>query len=266
MQCIFSGLLIDLQTHDFPMFCRCWCVSSCFPIAGLLGLIAIAGCASAPAPAAVSAGPAVPGVVGAPPYTLWTFLGFDPIFAKLGAKCDHLHAKMALLNPAFGPQVPLKPLTDPSLAQSPNVAVASASSVVAKKAEIPQTKAALAAVAEIGCACDPATVTALRAGLDSCFPEVRLAAAEAIRKSVRLSQDGCDHHRCCAPVLSEKLYQMGWGCDEQGCYLEADGNVRLAARQAYRACGCPCFPLDTEPAISKERPQRDVLKATQADQ
>lgn len=245
---------------------RCLRVWDCFRIAKLVGLMALAGCASAPGPSAFPAGPPIPGapVVAAPPYTLWTFLGFDPLFAKMGTKCDHLQAKMAGLHPAFGPRVPLKPLTDPALAQSPNVAVASASSVVAKMADIPQTKAALAAVGDIGCACDPGTVTALRAGLDSCFPEVRMAAAEAIRKSVRLSEDECDRRRCCAPELSEKLYQLGWGCDEQGCYLEADGNVRLAARQAYRACGCPCFPVDAEPQISQERPRKDVVKAAQA--
>ncbi len=241
-------------------------VWGCFRIAQLLGLMAMIGCASAPGSSAISAGPPVPGapLVAAPPYTLWTFLGLDPLFHKVGTKCDHLHAKMAGLHPAFGPTIPLKPLTDPALAQSPNVAVASASSVVAKKAEVPQTKAALAAVADIGCACDPATVTALRAGLDSCFAEVRIAAAEAIRKSVRLAEDDCDRHRCCTPELSEKLYQLGWGCDEEGCYLEADGNVRLAARQAYRACGCDCFPADTEPQISQERPRKEVLKSAQA--
>lgn len=241
-------------------------VWGCFRIVKLLGLMAMIGCASSPGPSAIPAGPPVPGapLVAAPPYTLWTFLGLDPLFAKMETKCDHLHAKMAGLHPAFGPTIPLKPLTDPALAQSPNVAVASASSVVAKKAEVPQTKAALAAVADIGCACDPATVTTLRAGLDSCFAEVRIAAAEAIRKSVRLAEDDCDHRRCCTPELSEKLYQLGWGCDEEGCYLEADGNVRLAARQAYRACGCDCFPVDEEPQISQERPRKEVLKAAQA--
>lgn len=248
------------------MLCRCLSVWGRIQIAGLVGLLAICGCASSPGPSAVSAGPPLPGVpAAAAPYTLWTFLGFDPLFAKMGTKCDHLHAKMAGLNPAFGPKIPLRPLTDPALAQSPNVAVASASAVVAKQAEIPQTKAALAAVASIGCACDPATVTALRAGLDSCFPEVRMAAADAIRKSVRMSEDECDGHRCCAPELTEKLYQLGWGCDERGCYLEANGNVRLAARQAYRACGCPCFAVEGEPGISQERPRREVLKAAQAE-
>ncbi|MCC7424215.1 MAG: hypothetical protein IT428_28440 [Planctomycetaceae bacterium] len=223
----------------------------------LLGLAMIGGCAS------------VPPIPGAPPavarpYTLWTFFGLDPFYEKKCTDAEHLRAKLATLSPAFAPTAPLKSLTDPTLTQSPNVAVASAAAVVAKKAEIPQTKAALAAVAEIGCACDPATVTALAAGLDSCFPEVRLAAAEAVRKSVRLSEGKCDRGRCCSPILSEKLFQLGWGLDDRGCPVEPDGNVRLAARQAYRACGCTPLSAPDEPQISKERPRADVVKSARA--
>lgn len=225
----------------------------------LFGLAMIGGCASVPA---------VPPIPGAPvvhrPYTLWTFFGLDPIWDKKCAELGHLQAKVESLHPAFGPTTPLKSLSDPALAQSPNVAVAAASAVVAKKADVPQTKAALAAVAEIGCACDPATVTALAAGLDSCFPEVRLAAAEAIRKSARLSENNCDRHRCCSPILAEKLFQLGWGLDQRGCLIEADGNVRLAARQAYRSCGCTPLAIPDEPQISKERPHPDVLKSARA--
>lgn len=229
-------------------------------IALLFGLAMIGGCASAP--------PVVPGIPGIPPvarpYTMWTFFGLDSFCDKKCVETEDLRARIAGLHPAFGPTTPLKSLNDPSLAQSPNVAVASAAAVVAKKADIPQTKAALAAVAEIGCACDPATVTALAAGLDSCFPEVRLAAAEAIRKSVRLSEDKCDKGRCCSPILAEKLFQLGWGLDDRGCLIEADGNVRLAARQAYRSCGCTPLPPIDEPQISKERPRADVVKSARA--
>lgn len=231
-------------------------------IAMLLGLAMIGGCASAP----LAAVPPIPGVPPpvARPYTLWTFFGLEPYCEKKCIEAEALRAKMATLHPAFGPTVPLRSLTDPALAQSPNVAVASAAAVVAKKADIPQTKAALAAVAEIGCACDPATVTALAAGLDSCFPEVRLAAAEAVRKSVRLSEGKCDRGRCCSPILAEKLFQLGWGLDDRGCVIEPDGNVRLAARQAWRACGCtPLSPPD-EPQISAERPSPDVVKSARA--
>jgi hypothetical protein len=232
-------------------------------IAMLLGLALISGCASAPPLAAV---PPIPGAPVAParPYTLWTFFGLDPFYDKKCRDIEHLGAKLATLNPAFGPTNALKSLNDPSLTQSPNVAVASAAAVVAKKADIPQTKAALAAVAEIGCACDPATVTALAAGLDSCFPEVRLAAAEAVRTSVRLSEGKCDRGRCCSPTLSEKLFLLGWGLDDRGCLIEPDGNVRLAARQAYRACGCTPLSMPDDPQISKERPRPDVLKSARA--
>ncbi len=226
----------------------------------LLGLAVIGGCASAPVVPLV---PPIPGAVApAPaPYTMWTFLGLDPVCAWKRREVEHLRARIATLNPAFAPTAAMSTLTNPALAQSPNVAVAGAASVAAKKAEVPQTKAALAAVAEVGCACDPATAATLAAGLDSCFPEVRLAAAEAIRKSVRLSENDCDGHRCCSPILSEKLFQLGWGVDDRGCPLEADGNVRLAARQAFRACGCtPQVPID-ELQISQERPRADVVKA-----
>jgi hypothetical protein len=233
-------------------------------IVQLLGLMAMVGCVSAPSQSAVSAGAGAGAVPAAQPYTLWTFLGLDPLFAKASIKADHLHAKMAGLHPMFAPRLPLKPLNDPALAQSPNVAVAGAAAVVAKKAEVPQTKAALAAIGDLGCACDPGAMTALLAGLDSCFPEVRLAAAEAVRRSVRLAEDECDPRRCCSPELSDKLFRMGWGCDEEGCFLEHDADVRLAARQAYRACGCQPCSQAVQPIGSQERPHDEVLKSVQA--
>lgn len=230
----------------------------------LLGICLACGCAAAPPTAALP----VPGapILPAKPYTMWTFLGLDPLIQK---KCDdvtHLQAKLATVNPLFAPAAKLKALDDPAQAASPNVAVANAAAAVQKKADIPATKAALAAVAEIGCSCDPATEVALLAGLDNCFPEVRMAAAEAVRTSIRLGSDCCESYGCCTPALSRRLYELGWGVNDRGCWLEPSGKVRLAARQAFRACGCPpLFAADPQTLpLSEERPAAEVLKAAQA--
>ena len=194
-------------------------------------------------------------------FVIWQFLGLDKCLKHLGDKTQHAVALAELHIPAAKPVSPMKSMVHPELAHSTNDSVRAASEVARKKAQVPQIKAALASVAESGCACDPAAEQALLAGLNNCFPEVRLAAAEAIRDSVERGENYCDEKSCCTPSIRKRLLVIGWGRHPNGCHSEPVGQVRLAARQAYRTCGCP-LPNSTEvdvPPTSAERPTPEIV-------
>ena len=42
---------------------------------------------------------------------------------------------------------------------------------------------------------------------------------------------------CCSPEMREKLQQLAYGRDDQGCFLETSERVRTVAEQALKACG-----------------------------
>ncbi|MCA9071800.1 MAG: hypothetical protein KDA84_22890 [Planctomycetaceae bacterium] len=222
----------------------------------------LVGCVSPhPAPT-LSPGP---NACEAPPNTLCRFLGLQGIVEHCGDKTEHVIALAEQHVPALAPVAPVKSMTNPELAQSPSDSVRSASQVAQKKAQVPQIKAALASVADAGCACDPASEQALLAGLNNCFPEVRLAAAEAIRASVIQGENCCDGKACCSPAIRNQLFVMGWERRPNGCPIEPVGKVRLAARHALRACGCP-LPEDVPPpAISAERPSPEIIQEAMAE-
>ncbi len=180
----------------------------------------------------------------------------------IGDKTEHVVALAEHHIPAVKPVAPMKSLVHPDLAHSPSDSVRAASEVARKKAQVPQIKAALSSVAESGCACDPASEQALLSGLNNCFPEVRLAAAEAIRDSVDRGENYCDEKACCSPAIRRRLLTIGWGRLPNSCPSEPVGRVRLAARQAYRACGCPLPNVvdDTLPTMSAERPTPEIVE------
>ena len=48
----------------------------------------------------------------------------------------------------------------------------------------------------------------------------------------------CKMRSCCSEEISNKLYEIAYERDENGCYLEPSERVRLAAAEALRVC-CP---------------------------
>lgn len=44
------------------------------------------------------------------------------------------------------------------------------------------------------------------------------------------------HGNCCLPEIREKLMELAFGRDENGCFLERSERIRTAARQAIEAC------------------------------
>ncbi|WP_166819901.1 hypothetical protein [Thalassoroseus pseudoceratinae] len=203
------------------------------------------------------------------PFTIWQFLGLEKCVQHIGDKTEHVTALAEHHIPGLKPVSPLKSLVHPDLAHSPSDSVRLASQVAKKKAQVPQIKAALASVAESGCACDPAAEQALLAGLENCFPEVRKAAAEAVRDSVEHGENFCDAKTCCSPAIRKRLLKIGWGRLPNGCPLEPVGEVRLAARQAYRACGCPLPDASSLapaiPPMSAERPTPEIIQEAMAE-
>lgn len=65
---------------------------------------------------------------------------------------------------------------------------------------------------------------------------------------------------CCTPEIREKLQQLAYGRDEQGCFLERSSRVRELAAAALQACaacgGCGC--RDAGAGMLREMPPEEV--------
>jgi hypothetical protein len=65
---------------------------------------------------------------------------------------------------------------------------------------------------------------------------------------------------CCTPEIREKLQQLAFGRDEQGCFLEKSSRVRELAAAALQACaacgGCGC--RDAGAGVLREMPPEEA--------
>lgn len=168
--------------------------------------------------------------------TLWHFLGIpqgaryvrDQTFNRNGNR------------PGLERKPPLKPIGDPKNLESPDASIKKAAEVKQAEDLKKQKIKAIKYLASIGCGCynrDGSITDAMLKSMDDCTEEVRLATVQSISEAAMGERcANCKQKSCCSEELSNKLYEIAYGRDDEGCYLEPSERVRLAAAEALRTC------------------------------
>ena len=168
--------------------------------------------------------------------TLWHFLGIPQ-----GAR----YVRDNTLNrsgnrPGLERKPPLKPIGDPKNLESPDASIKKAAEVKQAEDMKKQKIKAIKYLASIGCGCynrDGSITDAMLKSMDDCTEEVRLATVQSISEAAMGERcANCKQKSCCSEELSNKLYEIAYGRDDEGCYLEPSERVRLAAAEALRTC------------------------------
>lgn len=173
-----------------------------------------------------------------PPATLWSFLGVPQGYRRIKDGLSNRNGN----RPNAERQPPLKAIADPANLKSPNPAIKKAAEIKMEEDLKKQKIKAIKYLASIGCGCynrDGSITDALLKAMDDCTEEVRLATVQSISLAAAGEMcANCKQQSCCSEELSNKLYEIAYERDENGCYLEPSERVRLAAAEALRVC-CP---------------------------
>lgn len=230
----------------------------------LLITVGTSGCAALMTPPAAAPAPPTSATAGAttivavappstPHPTLWQFLGSDQIHADMACKGQLMMTFLRRYFPALDGPPPPPPIDDPANLESPNPAVKAAAEVKAEEDAAPAKAQALEYLARIGCGCYPDVQDALLAGLDDCTEVVRFAAAQALYKAAGHPCTTCKSSSCCGPKVREKLMQIAYEQQSDGCYYEPSARVRRVARLALESCGGYC-PMPAQYEAPEEEP------------
>lgn len=198
--------------------------------------------AAPPAPSAAAAGGATIVAVAPPsppPVTLPQFLGLDIAYGGITTIGSRVRNRLGTRFPGLEARPPVRSLTDPANSdESASPAVQAAAEAKAEQDAVPQKAKAIRFLATLGCGkCFPDTEKALLAALDDCNELIRYETVRGLRKSLGSSCQSCRENSCCTPALTQKLYQIGHGVDDNGCHLESSARVRRNARLALCGCG-----------------------------
>ena len=191
----------------------------------------------------------------AKPATVWSFLGIPQGAKRVSDNWTNRGGRF----PGMEKKPPLKKIADPENLKSENPAIKKAAEI--KKAEdlAKQKIKAVKYLASIGCGCynrDGGITDALMASMDDCTEEVRLATIESIGEAA--SSEACEHckHRnCCSEEITKKLYEIAYGRDDSGCFLEPSERVRQAAQEAMYVC-CPGHDGEITPEAEDRKSTR----------
>ncbi|MEM6473428.1 MAG: hypothetical protein AAF802_27970, partial [Planctomycetota bacterium] len=220
------------------------CAGACFS-----ALLLTVGCAGLPAPPAAAPAPASAAAGGAtivaiappspPAVTLPQFLGLDVAYGGITTLGQRVRNRLGTRFPGLEARPPVRSLTDPANSEeTASPAVQAAAEAKAEQDAVPQKAKAIRFLATLGCGkCFPDTENALLAALDDCNELIRYETVRGLRKSLGSTCHSCREKSCCTPKLTQKLYQIGYGVDENGCHLESSARVRRNARLALCGCG-----------------------------
>ncbi len=175
------------------------------------------------------------------PMTLPRFLGADVVIRRTVLLCQVVREKAAIAVPALEPKPLALPLSHPASADSPSPAVAGAHKTQKAKAAKAAKVKAIAILAGEDCATNPHVEEGLLAALDDVSSDVRIAAIEAVLRSRRSCEVGCNDclGGCCSPAIRAKLTTMVFEKSGPNCWLEPSSKARRLARLALDACGGP---------------------------
>ncbi len=191
----------------------------------------------------------------APPATLWRFLGIPQTYNRI----RDATANRSGNRPQAERTRPLKRIADPEhldpeTAAGKNPAINAAAKVKEQEDLAPQKIKAIKYLATIGCGCYPEVRAALLAALDDCTEEIRYEAAMAFCRASGNPCVWCNPGSCCNKEVTDKLKDMAYGQDEQGCWKEPSARVRAAAALALNACERIMPPEPVVPVERKELP------------
>ncbi|MEQ8788319.1 MAG: hypothetical protein RIC55_18565 [Pirellulaceae bacterium] len=170
--------------------------------------------------------------------TLPQFLGLNDLAKGLVGLFRQGQNFLGSIYPGLEPIPALKSITDPANASSSTPSVAAAASVKSDEDQSRQKIKSLRYLATIGCGgCYPDVEKAFLSALSDCTEDVRLEAVKAIRQTAGSKCAYCNTHKCCSEKIREKLWQLAYGVDDQGCPSEPSARVRRFARMTLKACG-----------------------------
>ncbi len=207
----------------------------------------------------------VPGCVApaTPVTTVWQKLGIPQTGARL---------RDATLNrrgnfPGLEKKPPLLKLADPAnMAPDKPAMIQTAAKIKAEQDMKKQKIKALKFLADVNCGCynkDQAVEKAFIAALEDCDPDVRMAAVEAIDKTISSCaqcRESCET-TCCTEDLYKKLTDIAYGMKD-GCYKEPVQEIRCAAAAVTKKCGCfKPNPIEELPAPEVDEPEELVPPA-----
>jgi len=197
-----------------------------------------------------------------PPATLWSFLGIPQAFKAVREGAINKSGN----HPALEKKPPLKKIADPENLKSENPAIKKAAEIKKEEDLKWQKIKAIKYLTTIGCGCynrDGSITDALMKAMDDCTEEVRYATILAVNGAANGEMcENCKMRSCCSEEVSNKLYELAYERDDEGCFLEPSERVRLAAAEALRAC-CPGSgddfffegaPIGETPPDTGERP------------
>jgi hypothetical protein len=173
-----------------------------------------------------------------PPATLWSFLGIPQAFKAVREGAINKSGN----HPKLEKKPPLKKIADPANLLSENPAIKKAAEIKKEEDLKWQKIKAIKYLTTIGCGCynrDGSITDALMKAMDDCTEEVRYATILAINGAAGGEMcENCKMRSCCSEEVSNKLYEIAYERDDEGCFLEPSERVRLAAAEAIRVC-CP---------------------------
>lgn len=226
------------------------------------------GCQSGPRPAPTT--PALPtsaqagntmvvAVAGPSPpqFSLPKFLGLDLLFGGVRAVGQRIRNRLGSRFPGLEPKPPLLSITDPAnMSEDAPPAVKAAAEAKAEEDKAPQKAKAIRYLASLGCGkCYPDTEDALLAALEDCTELIRYETVKGLRDSVGDPCQCCRQNSCCSPKLLQKLHQLAFEMNMNGCYYEPSARVRRYARLVIRGCGG--VQTEFSPGVPLEGPSMD---------
>ncbi|MCC6508518.1 MAG: hypothetical protein IT423_05390 [Pirellulaceae bacterium] len=194
---------------------------------------------------------------GTPVTTVWQKLGIPQTGARLRDSALNRRGNF----PGLEKKPPLLKLADPAnLAADKPAVVQTAAKIKAEQDMKKQKIKAIKFLGDVNCGCynkDKAVEKAFIAALEDCDPDVRMAAVEAIDKTI----SNCSQCRaqceatCCTEDLYKKLNDIAYGV-EDGCHKEPEQDIRCAAAAVMKKCGCfKPNPIEELPTPEADEPE-----------
>ncbi|MBX3440696.1 MAG: hypothetical protein KF861_24610, partial [Planctomycetaceae bacterium] len=135
---------------------------------------------------------------------------------------------------------PLRRIADPANLESDVPAIKTAAEVKQQEDLKKQKVKAIKYLATLGCGCydsDGKITDALLAAMEDCTEDVRFEAIFAVYENAKGCCNKCGGN-CCSREITEKLAEIAYEYDDNGCRIEPSARVRQAAIMTLEKC-CP---------------------------
>lgn len=190
-----------------------------------------------------------------PTATVWDKLGITGASARLRDATINRNGNF----PGLEKKPPVLRIADPANLAPEKPEVIKTAAKIKQDQDLKQQKLkAIKFLAEVNCGCfnkDDAVAKAFLEALNDCDPDVRKEAVSAICKTAgdcSKCRTGCET-TCCTQEILDKLNDMAYGKDSQGCPKEPVAEIRSLAAAAARKCPPPqSKPLEELPTPPPE--------------